>query len=432
MLFRSNQFPNQRREYAKGPVLKLHVFSDSVIAVYADLTLGTYKWYPASKTNRLRADKVRPMVRRDWTTSRFAMKRGSAVSPELMDRSYYAMGNWSVGVTLGGFTKEVLRRNALLSSSSRLISGHEMSLSTAETSAVIVSCRYWDESLKAHSIDGSRIVASETGGHRGPIHCLALGGPDDGAAFMVTGGHDGTVRIWVVGHPDMSVALSDSYVQTALGGGLAEHDILRCCHCLWGHATPVVSVALDTNMDVVVSGSEMGLVCIHTLRRGEFIRSFHPPPVVGGVISYDDVAVSAGSVHKIAVGTEGTIVLQMADMGLHTYTVNAVCLCTVNAEEKLHDMKFCGLDEIIITGGDRCQVLFRHVNDLSVLTYIDLSRHGPIRCLTLSTPQDWTYPMDPHHHAPPQCLFVGSDDGMITVIDEDPVHFRNEDSNATF
>ena len=447
----SHQFPNQRGEYAKGPVLKLHVFFDTVIAIYADLTLGTYKWCPNNKTNRLRTDKIRPLVHRDLSTSRFAMKRGSAISPERMDHSTYAVGNWSIGVTVGGLAKEVLRRNALVTSSSgRLISGHEMSLSTAEASAIIVSCGYWDESLKGHSIDGSRILASENGGHRGAIRCLALAGSD--GAFMVTGGQDGTVRIWVVDHPDLSVALADGYIQTALGGSHNDTDLFSCCHCLWGHVTPVVSVALDSNLDVVVSGSEMGLVCIHTLRRGAFIRSFHPPAVATTTTTTSTTTTTttsnttttttttAGSVHKIAIGTEGgLIVLQMKDMGLHTYTVNAVRLCTVHASELLHDMLFCAMDDILVTGGDRCQVVFRHVYDLSsIVTTIDLSRHGPIRCMVRSTPYDWTYPapitslMDvPSSSSHPECLFIGSDDGMITVLDEDPIHFRKGDSNAT-
>ena len=458
----SNQFPNQRGEYAKGPVLQLHVFSDSVLAVFADLTMGTYKWNPAHITNRLRPDKIRPLIRRDWSTSRYAMKRGSAISPALMNRSYYNVGNWSVGVTLGGWAKEQLRRNALLSSSGRLMSGHEISLSTAEASALIVSCGYWDESVKAHSIDGTRIMASETGGHRGPIRCLSLGnhtsssiGPDTGAAFMVTGGQDGTVRIWVVDHPDLSAALADGYIQTTLGVGsvgstsmMEQNDTLRCCHCLWGHVTPVVSVDFDASMDVVVSGSEMGLVCIHTLRRGEFIRSIHPPPVGGDDDDDDNMAMAtAGSVHQIALGTEGTIVLQMSDRGLHTYTVNAVLVCTIHAHEIIHALKFCHSttssgDEMIVTGGDSCQVIFRHVSTLQMLTSIDLSRHGPIRCLTLSTPplQDGSYPttidtMSASSSQYQQCLFVGSDDGMITIIDEDPIHFRrstNDDSHTTF
>jgi Beige/BEACH domain/WD domain, G-beta repeat len=189
----SNQFSNKRGENAKGAILKLHVFSDFVIAVYADMTLGTYKWIPTSKTNRLRADKIRPMARRELSTSRIAMKRGSAVSPEQMEKSCLAIGNWSVGVTLGGFAKEVLRRNALLLSSGRLMSGSEMSLPSAEASALIISCGYWDETIKAYSADGSRVLASETGGHRGAIRCLAMG--QDGA-LLATGGQDGNVRIW--------------------------------------------------------------------------------------------------------------------------------------------------------------------------------------------------------------------------------------------
>ena len=76
----SKQFANRRSELAKGAVVKLHVLSESVIVVYADMSVGTYRWFPNAKVNRLRMDKVRPLARRELSTSRIAMKRGSAVS----------------------------------------------------------------------------------------------------------------------------------------------------------------------------------------------------------------------------------------------------------------------------------------------------------------------------------------------------------------
>jgi hypothetical protein len=76
---------------------------------------------------------------------------------------------------------------------------------------------------------------------------------------------------------------------------------------------------------------------------------------------------------------------------------------------------------MLITGGDRCQVAIRAVRDLELRSILDLSRHGPIRCVTL-TPDD----LNPI----PQYLFVGSDDGMITVVDEDPL--SNDSDIITF
>jgi Beige/BEACH domain/WD domain, G-beta repeat len=408
----SKQFANRRSEYARGAVMKLHVFSDAVLAIYADMSIGSYHWAHGSKSNRLRADKLRPMVRRELSTSRIAMKRGSAVSPEQMEGSSLAIGNWSFAVTLGGHAKEDLRRSAVVSSG-RLISTNETSLVTAEASALVVSCGYWDETVKAHSIDGSRLVASETGGHNGAIRCVTVG--QDGA-LMVTGGQDATVRVWVVEHPDMAAALSDGYVQTALGGSNGGEQTLSCCHVLWGHENPIVCVGMDSSSDVVVSGSDCGLICVHTLRRGEFVRSFRPPSLSNRV--------PAGSVMKAAVGTEGHVVLHMEDQGLHSYTVNAVRLCSVDAGERLHDMQICSNDEILVTGGDRCHVLVRLLssNNLQPCSMLDLTRHGPIRCLTL-TPTD----LNPI----PQFLFIGSDDGMITIVEQDHQHASHQNDTAT-
>lgn len=394
----SKQFGNKRSEHAKGSVLKILVLSDTILSIYADLSVGSYRWVPSAKGNRLRMDKLKPLAGRELSVSRAAMKRGSAVSATEIDQSRLSIGNWSFALTVGGLVKEELRRKTVMSSG-RLITGSETTLATAETSALLLSCGYWDGTVKIHGAESSRLLVSENGGHRGAIRCLAMG--KDGA-LMLTGGHDATVRVWVVDHPDMAIALSDGYVQTALGASNDGEQALSCCHVLWGHDSPIVCVDLDSDMDVGVSGSVSGLVCIHMVRRGEFIRSFRPP-----AISNDR---PSGPVSKLALGTESNMVVHMEDGGLHTFTVNGVRLSSTDAGEHLHDMKICSNDEMLITGGDSCRVLIRTVVDLHICAMLDLTRHGPIRCIAL-TPDD----LNPVN----QYLFIGSDDGMITVVDQD-------------
>jgi hypothetical protein len=53
--------------------------------------------------------------------------------------------------------------------------------------------------------------------------------------------------------------------------------------------------------------------------------------------------------------------------------------------------------------------LVRTVADLQVYASLDLSRHGPIKCIGL-TPDELN-PVE-------QYLFIGSDDGMITIVDQ--------------
>jgi hypothetical protein len=107
------------------------------------------------------------------------------------------------------------------------------------------------------------------------------------------------------------------------------------------------------------------------------------------------------------------MVVHTGDKGLHTYTINGVRLCSIDAEEIIHDMKICSQGEILITGGSQCQVLVRTVHDLALCAMLDLSRHGPIRSIGLTSSE-----LNPA----PQYLFIGSDDGMITIVEEDPHH----------
>lgn len=205
----------------------------------------------------------------------------------------------------------------------------------------------------------------------------------------------------------MAIAVSDGYAQTALGSTNDGEQLLSCCRVLWGHETAVTCIDLSSDLDVIVSGDAGGIVCIHTVRLGEYIRSFRPPPL----------AKKPSGVRKVSLHQLGKFVVHTEDCGLHTYTVNGVRLCSKDAGEKLNDMAVCSGGEILVTGGERCHVLIRNVSTLEILSMLDLSRHGPIRCISL-TPED----LNPI----PQVMFIGSDDGMITIVDEDPKYAETD------
>ena len=395
----------------KGAVLNMHVTSEAVLTFYGDGSVASYKFVAArgSRPFSFKLDKHRQLARNDLSTSRSAIKRGSA-APQSMETnpSHLAVGPWSFAVTLGGEAKENLRRKAVTTR----LAPYQESLREAEASGLMVSCGYWDDTVKVHSMDGSRILCSHNGGHRGPIRCLSIGSC---GALMVTGGQDATCRVWVVDHADMAVALSDGYVQTALGESNDGDQRLTCCHVLWGHDSPIAAVDLCSDLDVVVSGSLTGMVCVHSVRRGRFVRSFRPRKP-GHKRS------TASAVRKIALDSSGIFVVHLEDGSLHSYTINGAHLCSVGAQEKLNDMRLTSNGEMLITGGEKCQVVVRTVRDLRICSMLDIARHGPIRCLRL-TPDD----LNPIT----QYLFIGSDDGMVTIVDEDRILTRRKLSTGS-
>mmetsp|Transcript_8256 Transcript_8256/g.17836 ORF Transcript_8256/g.17836 Transcript_8256/m.17836 type:complete len:551 (+) Transcript_8256:741-2393(+) len=387
-----------------GAVLHVYVKADALIVVYSDLKVGFFWWFPKSATNRLKPDRLQPLPSRDLSYSRSVMQRGSAVPQTVGERtSPFAVGNWSFATTIGGYEKEQLRRrNTVIHS--RLASAKEALYTDA--APLVVSCGYWDNTIKVHSTDVWKLEASDNGGHRGAIRCLAMGG--DGGLF-ITGGEDCTCRIWVVDHPEMAAVLSDGYMQTALGRPPNANQILTCCLVLIGHESAISCVAMSSELDIAVSGSIGGRICIHTLRTGEFVRSFSPPTTTRTATTPSTKdRQDAISVTKIVLEEHGRMVIQMSNCDLFTYTVNGICLCSVNAGEQIHDMKISG--EVLVTGGENGHVYIWNLSTLKILSGMNLSKHGPIRCVNFTSAD-----LNPI----PQFLFIGSDDGMISIVEQD-------------
>lgn len=183
-----------------------------------------------------------------------------------------------------------------------------------------------------------------------------------------------------------------------------------CCLVLWGHGSPISSLTFDTDLDIVVSGSVDGTICIHTVRRGEFIRSlqvadFFPP---ANILATESDGVDSCNVRKLAINKDGTFVAHLETGLLQMYTINGVKLGCIDAGEKLHAMEMIPGGHSLVTGGESGHVIIRSLRNLGIRYVLDLSDYGPIHCITFTPP-----PL--HSRSIRQFMFVGTQDGSITV-----------------
>jgi WD40 repeat protein len=56
-------------------------------------------------------------------------------------------------------------------------------------------------------------------------------------------------------------------------GNSGPEPSLVCAHVLCGHNSPVTAISYATDLDIALSGSRSGLLCLHSVRKGNFIRS---------------------------------------------------------------------------------------------------------------------------------------------------------------
>lgn len=121
----------------------------------------------------------------------------------------------------------------------------------------------WDNSLKVISVSRGKSVASISK-HLDVITCVAL---DNCGSYVVTGSRDCTCIVWSISNGTMATASAASNPPTtpthsshAIGNSqMNTHNSLtpRPVNTLYGHDKPVSCVAIFTELDMVVSGSEV-------------------------------------------------------------------------------------------------------------------------------------------------------------------------------
>ena len=179
----------------------------------------------------------------------------------------------------------------------------------------------------------------------------------------------------------------------------------KATHTLTGHDDAVTSLATSPELDIVVSASDDGSVVVHTLHNGTYVRTldtqqdlpqpaFAPAPIYtsgslgtdqggGGGPSGSHVPINAFISDAIAAATAGAAgVARIQWVGvshqgyiltyswdnrcMSSYSVNGVLLARIHVRERLHAFLFSEDGAVILTGGDRRQVVWRWVHDLTL------------------------------------------------------------------
>jgi WD40 repeat protein len=403
------QFGGSRNKSGHGPALSIEVFLDLVIVIYADLCVGSYKWAPTKHGKTpflLKMDKIRSLSSRDMSVSKFAMEAHTGSINPSLPCSYESIGNWSFAV---------VKDKESFSPVSK-----DMTMTTQKIDATLLSCGYCDNSLKAHSIDGLRLKCSKTGGHIGAITCLELG---EECSLLITGGEDATCRVWTVEQPEIGNALIDSYVKTAQDQKI--NDTLMCCLVLWGQNSAISCLAFDSDLDILISGSVDGYICIHTVRCGEFIRSLHTNDY-----QYPDTLptkskVETTGVRKLSLHKDGIFIAHLETGMLQMRSVNGAQLGCADAGEKLNVMKMIPGGYSFVTGGESGKVHVRSLQNLTIKYALNISDYGPVHSIAFNQPSS----------SIEQFIFVGSQDGSITVVcaqREKEVQDNDDASKAKF
>ncbi|KAL7890530.1 hypothetical protein AOLI_G00000060 [Acnodon oligacanthus] len=282
---------------------------DSLVTVSQNCLIGTHGWLPYDKT----------------ISNYFTFIKDPTVTSQKTQR--FLAGPFSPGV-------EVTARLFVVSHDGKLL----------------FSGGHWDNSLRVTSLLKGKTVGQHIR-HMDIITCLAT---DYCGIHLISGSRDTTCMVWqVLQQGGAPVGLSPKPLQV-----------------LYGHTDEVVSVCISTELDMAVSGARDGTVIIHSVRRGQYMRSLRPPCESSLPVSITHLAVSWEGHVVVHTCVEGKATLKDKN-ALHLYSVNGKHLCSDPLKEQVTDL--CVSGEYIVMGSEQgflsIRDLYRFTSPLHVLSF---------------------------------------------------------------
>ncbi|XP_042558754.1 LOW QUALITY PROTEIN: neurobeachin-like protein 1 [Clupea harengus] len=243
---------------------------------------------------------------------------------------------------------------------------------------LLFSGGHWDNSLRVTSLVKGKTTGQHIR-HMDIVTCLAT---DHCGIHLMTGSRDTTCMVW----------------QVLQQGGAPVGLYPKPVQVLYGHTDEVVSVSISTELDMAVSGSRDGTVIIHTVRRGQYLRSLRPPCESSLPVSIMHLAVSWEGHLVVHTCVEGKATLKDKN-ALHLYSVNGKHLCTEALREQVTDM--CVSGEYVVMGSEQGYLSIRDLYSLA-LCVPPLAMRVAVRCVSVTKEQSQ--------------VLVGLQDGKLIVV----------------
>uniref|UniRef100_M4AIB3 Neurobeachin-like protein 2 n=1 Tax=Xiphophorus maculatus TaxID=8083 RepID=M4AIB3_XIPMA len=309
--------------------------SDTLVTVSSSGLIGTHSWLPYDKN----------------ITNYFTFTKDPTMTNPKTQR--FLAGPFSPGVELSAQVLVVSNDGRLLFSG-----GH------------------WDCSLRVTQLGKGKLVGRICR-HIDVVTCLAL---DLCGIYLISGSRDTSCLVWQV------------LQQGGFSSGLSPRPVQILC----GHDQEVTCVAISTELDMAVSGSKDGTVIVHTVRRGQYLRTLRPP---------GDSNVRA-PITALQVGMEGHIVVQTSQEershrkhSVHVYSVNGCLMSSFTMEEQMTALHL--VSEYVILGTVQGSL---HVRDLFSLDSLITPLALRVAVRSVSVTKEFSH------------ILVGLEDGKLIVV----------------
>ncbi|KAM7358806.1 neurobeachin-like protein 1 isoform 2-T3 [Cochliomyia hominivorax] len=238
----------------------------------------------------------------------------------------------------------------------------------------------WDNSLRVYSLHKGKTLASVTR-HLDIITCLAL---DNCGSYLVTGSRDCTCIIWSIQgsnsgannnssnipvHALTSQTNLQSIMQLNTQNGFSPKPLTT----LYGHDDSISSVAIYTELDMVVSGSLDGTVNVYTIQDGQFVRTLKP-------IGCTEFCVQ---ISYVTVSYHGHIAFSALDdtsHSVHVYSINGTSLGSKYVSGRVTGLATAS--DYLVVADDAGDITLSRLHGLKPV--FDIPLHVPIQTVVVT------------------------------------------------
>ncbi|XP_054978013.1 neurobeachin-like protein 1 [Sorex araneus] len=243
---------------------------------------------------------------------------------------------------------------------------------------LLFSAGHWDNSIQVMSLTKGKIISYNIR-HMDIVTCLAI---DYCGLHLISGSRDTTCMIWQI------------MQQGGVPVGLASKPF----QILYGHTDEVLSVGISTELDMAVSGSRDGTVIIHSIQKGQYMRTLRPPCESSLLLTIPNLAISLEGHIVIYSSIEEKNTLKDKN-ALHLFSINGKYLGSQVLTEQISDL--CIIGEHIVLGSLQGFLSIRDLYSLT-LSINPLFMRVPIHCICVT--KEYSH------------ILVGLEDGKLIVV----------------